>query len=937
MKIALLASSLASLVILGASAYHENFRGEWREHQRLYKSLLEGTAKEDNASRAARAFAVEHRQLYLPELGRIDRCTTCHLGVENPEMARAAAPLGRHPGTLLESHPADRFGCTVCHEGNGRVVTREAAHGWTEEGKHYPHAEAPLLKGLAVFTSCGKCHQESDLYGGHEDLYAGARAAGTERAPPPIDAGSLVGSLPGADELARGKDLLVRSGCLGCHKYRGRGGTLGPDITYVGEKKKHDFDFRNVQGEHTVENWLKEHFLRPAEVSPGTLMPSLGTTEAQATDLARLMMSFRRKAAPASHLPAPPVHGTTQPVRGETLYAMFCSACHGEDGHGTTLRQGLWPQDADPWGHEWDARNVVIDRRGDFQVFVPSLHHEDTLAVASDEYLTRVIASGRPGTKMLGWMDEGGLAEDEVTLLVDFIRAWAPRPPEPSEIASLAGDPRVGGALYRSNCASCHGRSGEGGLGNTLSSPTFLAVASDAFLRDTIVNGRPNTAMPAWRSFTAQEVSDLLAFLRSWQPRRAQPERTLELAAGEERPEATAAIGRILYKANCIMCHGEQGEGDLGPSLRTREFLTAVPNEYLVTTLLEGRPGTAMPSWRHLTSEDVAALVRHLRTWQVEPSKPAEWHLEPVVGGDADAGRLLFTATCSGCHGEDGEGASGPQLNNPMFLRVASDRMLEEWISRGKTGTEMRAFRKGGQGVAELSERQIQDLVAHLRSLERVPEGEIRRVAKSPHGRPERGAETFAFHCTGCHGPRGEGASGPALSNRGFLAAAGDGFLLATLALGRSGTEMNDVVAYLRSWEHAPPFGVGVRRQAPHRFVIPWNLARGRALFTANCEGCHGPDGKGAWAPQLNNEGFLAAATDGFLQATIVRGRKGTAMRPFGHGSQGLVDFTPDDVDDIVAYMRSWSRTTPSPMTLPAETSLSQAQVSRAPEAPQGD
>ncbi len=45
--------------------------------------------------------------------------------------------------------------------------------------------------------------------------------------------------------------------------------------------------------------------------------------------------------------------------------------------------------------------------------------------------------------------------------------------------------------------------------------------------------------------------------------------------------------------------------------------------------------------------------------------------------------------------------------------------MLQEWISNGKFGTEMLAFRKGGQGVVEMSDRQIEDVVAFLRSLER--------------------------------------------------------------------------------------------------------------------------------------------------------------------------------------------------------------------------
>ncbi|MCH8251588.1 MAG: hypothetical protein IID36_03955, partial [Planctomycetes bacterium] len=111
MKVVLLVSSLASLSLLVYAAYEENFRGEWRSRQQTYGVLLASASPDGDAP----TFPVEHKQIYLPELGLIDRCTTCHLGVENPAMASAEAPLTRHPGDLLVNHPPDKFGCTICH------------------------------------------------------------------------------------------------------------------------------------------------------------------------------------------------------------------------------------------------------------------------------------------------------------------------------------------------------------------------------------------------------------------------------------------------------------------------------------------------------------------------------------------------------------------------------------------------------------------------------------------------------------------------------------------------------------------------------------------------------------------------------------------------------------------------------------------------------
>lgn len=943
MKGVLLVSSFVSLLVLAVSAYKENFVGDWRDAQMHYKSLLMKTADSPMARESAAEFKIEHKQIYLPELGAIDRCTTCHLGVENPAMADAPQPLRKHSGDLLENHEPDKFGCTVCHQGQGRATTLAGAHGWTKNGKLVPHIDTPLLRGDAVYTSCGRCHEELDLYGGAADLFASGAFGARGR----IDEGMLRTTLPGAEHLTHGKRLVVESGCLGCHQYRGRGGTLGPELTYVGDKTKHDFDFTHVKGEHTVEQWLFEHFKVPQQVSPNTVMPEMGLSDEDARDLSLYMMGLHRKRAPASHTPAPKMMASTQsPVRGETLYKMYCSACHGRDGYGTTMRAGLWPNDADPWGHNWDDRSVVVERRGGVELMVPSLNHPDTLATVSDEYLRRIIEDGRPGTKMLSWSTEGGLREDEITLLVDFIRSWERPVPDMGSISAARGNARVGGALYRANCSGCHGTQGDGGIGNSLSSPTFLAVASDAFLRDTIIYGRPNTAMPAWRGFNAQEVSDLIAFLRTWQPNRSSVARVVALAAAEETPAVSARIGATLYKANCVMCHGLTGGGDLAPSLNTQAFLSVVSDTYLATTLIEGRPGTGMPSWRHKSNEDVASLVKFLRTWQREPSRDASWYAQNVPRGDWDSGRRLFGETCAGCHGTDGEGATGPQLNNPVFLANASDVMLREWITYGKEGTAMRGFRKGGQGITELTERQIEDIIAYLRFLEREAPDELVRVAKSPNGRPENGVALFKVNCAGCHGAAGEGASGPALANPNFLRFVSDGFLMATMALGRQGTEMrpvkrgpesilgltsdevNDLVAYLRSWEYAPPKPEGAVADVPHRYVVPWDLGHGRQLFESNCAGCHGTEGKGSWAPELNNEGFLAAATDGFLEATIVRGRKGTAMRPFARGANGLADLSSEDIDDIVAYIRHWSTLAPSPMTLPAERSLQGASSS---------
>ena len=62
---------------------------------------------------------VKFSQIYNPELGVVDRCTICHVGMDNPQMDGAKNPFKVHPGQLLASHPFQKLGCTICHRGPG--------------------------------------------------------------------------------------------------------------------------------------------------------------------------------------------------------------------------------------------------------------------------------------------------------------------------------------------------------------------------------------------------------------------------------------------------------------------------------------------------------------------------------------------------------------------------------------------------------------------------------------------------------------------------------------------------------------------------------------------------------------------------------------------------------------------------------------------------
>ncbi len=76
---------------------------------------------------------------------------------------------------------------------------------------------------------------------------------------------------------------------------------------------------------------------------------------------------------------------------------------------------------------------------------------------------------------------------------------------------------------------------------------------------------------------------------------------------------------RNMLNHDCGACHGLTLKGGLGPALLP-EALAGKPDDFLIATILEGRPGTAMPPWQPFMSQDEAAwLVGILRKSETKP------------------------------------------------------------------------------------------------------------------------------------------------------------------------------------------------------------------------------------------------------------------------------------------------------------------------------
>lgn len=177
----------------------------------------------------------------------------------------------------------------------------------------------------------------------------------------------------------------------------------------------------------------------------------------------------------------------------------------------------------------------------------------------------------------------------------------------------------------------------------------------------------------------------------------------------------SVADGEFLYEIYCGMCHGDRGEGyiaDNAVALSNPDFLAAASDEFLRSSIANGRPDTPMAAYSSryggpLSSLEIDAMVAYIRSWQREPS--VDMPTAPIVG-DAAAALGDFSAHCASCHGEEGQGVTAVSLNNPEFLAAASDRQIRYAIAKGRRGTPMVGF------GTRLEAPAIDNLVALIRS-----------------------------------------------------------------------------------------------------------------------------------------------------------------------------------------------------------------------------
>ncbi|MGC1340939.1 MAG: c-type cytochrome [Candidatus Binataceae bacterium] len=627
-------------------------------------------------------------------IARVDRCQSCHMGIDKKGFENAPQPFRTHSNfdAIIGKHPTDKLGCTPCHEGQGPAVNSIAmAHGDVE---HWDH---PLLRGAEMQSRCVKCHVD-------------------------------VGSLRGKDDKqiainwVQGERLFQQMGCTGCHLALGY-----EDMPKIGPYLK-------LASAKLDPSWTVRWITNPHLIHPHTRMPNFMFTREQATQIASYILSSSAKNSAvwlAAH-PEPPtleadIANPAFVEEGKGLFeSVGCKACHSVEPN----------QIGTPVG---DDAHFVATATRTTKDFAPNL---DGIATkTSPQWIYAWLKNPRdfsPHTAMPSLR----LSDHEAEALTAFLMTHGKKQEDPGVETALK-DPeniKAGESLVRKyGCFGCHeveGMDKESRIGVELTSFGTKHVDELFFGDRTDIpqdwNAWTFHKLQAPRIYATKDVEQLMpnfdfqdadidtlrVFLASRTDTKV-PERYRDPGT---QPQDNIVAGRELVNYyNCVGCHIIENRGgyirrfysedeiNFAPPILNGEGLKVQPD--WLFTFLQGptpiRPWLKirMPTFHFTNAEDDTVVNYFTSLSDVEV--PFEYLNVNLIPSDMlQAGEKLTTKdyfNCFSCHQQGDKKPEGPPSGWAPDLAMAHERLNPQWIllwlknpQAVQPGTKMPSFYPGG-------------------------------------------------------------------------------------------------------------------------------------------------------------------------------------------------------------------------------------------------
>jgi len=604
----------------------------------LTRKINEFTSGMDNLKNQIISFSnqkVEIKQLHIPDLGRTDRCQSCHMGIDESRKVSSIEPFSTHPGKeiFLGSHLVSRFGCTVCHRGQGRATSSaKKGHG---DVKYWDY---PMLRGDNVQASCLLCHEN-------------------------------VKELRGAETLAVGIETVERKGCYGCHKIAGYEDMpkIGPVLSGLGTKVNYTWE----------KNWLKD----PKSVFPTARMPKFEFSDEESKAIADYL--FKLNTDYRVDMP------TKEPDwdlsdKGKIVFRESrCSICHPAQNKGGAFKN-VYAPDLTAVGSkvriEWLKKWLKTPQDYFPKTRMPRYRFTDEQIDALTEYIMGEFVDWDLEDKKL--KEKELIGEQQMELGARLIEKYGCFGCH--DIKGMEKAVRIGPYLKKRDVVNKIGaeissigtkpfeRFDLGKVGdkvNDRKSYLKTKLESPRVFRDGLL-------MPDF-GFTEQEVDGLTAMLLGFTAEEVPLwYKVLDVPSGYK---PTGDFAKIEKDLKCLSCHTIEGVGGgFAPDLSfegskveiewLRDFLK---NPDVIRPMLKQMPlfklGGEIGMVRGYLSEDEVNIIEdYIRAVLVSSDIPDDFEmkkrLEDVNG--EEGGELFRKKGCLACHqiGKDG-GAVGPDLS----------------------------------------------------------------------------------------------------------------------------------------------------------------------------------------------------------------------------------------------------------------------------------